>query len=58
MFIRFFRPRDLASRDGKSTGRGARRMAKARVAGLTQEERSSYFAEFCRGLKQSSYLSV
>jgi arginine decarboxylase len=32
--------------------------SKARMAGLNQEERSSYFAEFCRGLKQSSYLSV
>ncbi|MFC3533098.1 arginine decarboxylase [Vogesella facilis] len=31
---------------------------KARVAGLSSEERSVYFAEFCRGLKQSSYLSV
>ncbi|WP_174874330.1 arginine decarboxylase [Vogesella oryzae] len=31
---------------------------KARVAGLSAEERSVYFAEFCRGLKQSSYLSV
>ncbi|MNT87887.1 Biosynthetic arginine decarboxylase [compost metagenome] len=32
--------------------------AKARTAGLSAEERSSYFAEFCRGLKQSSYLNV
>ncbi|MFC3626036.1 arginine decarboxylase [Vogesella amnigena] len=31
---------------------------KARMAGLNSEERSVYFAEFCRGLKQSSYLSV
>ncbi|SCK28966.1 arginine decarboxylase [Vogesella sp. LIG4] len=31
---------------------------KARMAGLSSEERSVYFAEFCRGLKQSSYLSV
>ncbi|MCW3478074.1 arginine decarboxylase [Neisseriaceae bacterium JH1-16] len=31
---------------------------KARSANLTADERNTYFAEFCRGLKQSSYLSV
>lgn len=32
--------------------------AKSRAADLSSEERSLFFAEFCRGLKQSSYLSV
>ncbi|AXK39872.1 arginine decarboxylase [Crenobacter cavernae] len=31
---------------------------KARSAQLSSEERNAFFAEFCRGLKQSSYLSV
>ncbi|TCW29912.1 arginine decarboxylase [Gulbenkiania mobilis] len=31
---------------------------KARAASLTADERNHFFAEFCRGLKQSSYLSV
>ncbi|MDN0074253.1 arginine decarboxylase [Crenobacter sp. SG2303] len=31
---------------------------KARAAQLSADERNAYFAEFCRGLKQSSYLSV
>nr|WP_294864691.1 arginine decarboxylase [uncultured Pseudogulbenkiania sp.] len=31
---------------------------KARAAKLSADERNTYFAEFCRGLKQSSYLSV
>jgi arginine decarboxylase len=32
--------------------------AKTRECDLNPEERSLYFAEFCRGLKQSSYLAV
>ncbi|MBM2884208.1 arginine decarboxylase [Chromobacterium phragmitis] len=32
--------------------------AKTRECDLSAEERSQFFAEFCRGLKQSSYLSV
>ena len=31
---------------------------KARAADLSSDERNVLFAEFCRGLKQSSYLSV
>lgn len=31
---------------------------KARAAQLSAEQRSTFYAEFCRGLKQSSYLSV
>ena len=31
---------------------------KARAADLSSDERNVFFAEFCRGLKQSSYLSV
>ncbi|WP_107878567.1 arginine decarboxylase [Neisseria animaloris] len=31
---------------------------KSRWAKLSSNERNSYFAEFCRGLKQSSYLSI
>ncbi|OWY37498.1 arginine decarboxylase [Xenophilus sp. AP218F] len=32
--------------------------AKTRECDLSADERSQFFAEFCRGLKQSSYLSV
>ncbi|KLT72986.1 arginine decarboxylase [Neisseria arctica] len=31
---------------------------KSRLAGLNKVEHNRYFAEFCRGLKQSSYLSL